>query len=141
MARTILNDDTWQQLQSIMTEKGCYSTENNRNVMEAILWKLRTGAPWRDIPERLCPWKTAYNRFNRWSANGLWDNFFELRGKTDQEWVSIDGSYVSAHQHVTGAQRGEDRAIGRGRGGATTKIHMAVDSHGRPIDFEITGGG
>lgn len=76
MARTILNDDTWQQLQSIMTKKGCYSTENNRNVMEAILWKLRTGAPWRDIPERLCPWKTAYNRFNRWSANGLWDNFF-----------------------------------------------------------------
>lgn len=43
MTRTILNDDTWQQLQSIMIEKGCYATENSRNVMEAILWKLRTG--------------------------------------------------------------------------------------------------
>lgn len=66
--------------------------------------------------------------------------FFKLRGETDQEWVSIDGSYVSAHQHAAGARGGEDRAIGRGRGGAATKIHMAVDSHGRPIDFEITGG-
>jgi hypothetical protein len=44
--------------------------------MEAILWKLRTGAPWRDIPQELCPWKTAYNRFNRWSSKGLWGNFF-----------------------------------------------------------------
>ena len=44
--------------------------------MEAILWKLRTGAAWRDIPEDLCPWKTAYNRFNRWAMKGLWDKFF-----------------------------------------------------------------
>jgi hypothetical protein len=44
--------------------------------MEAILWKLRTGAPWRDIPKELCPWKTAYNRFNRWASKGLWGNFF-----------------------------------------------------------------
>ncbi len=76
MTRTILNDDTWQQLQSIMIEKGCYATENSRNVMEAILWKLRTGAPWHDIPKNLCPWQTAYNRFNRWSENGIWNDFF-----------------------------------------------------------------
>lgn len=44
--------------------------------MEAILWKLRTGSPWRDIPKELISWKTAYNRFNRWSENGLWQNFF-----------------------------------------------------------------
>ena len=43
--------------------------------MEAILWKLKTGAAWRDIPEDLCPWKTAYNRFNRWAMKGLWDKF------------------------------------------------------------------
>jgi len=44
--------------------------------MEAILWKLRTGAAWRDIPEDLCPWQIAYNRFNCWAINGLWDKFF-----------------------------------------------------------------
>jgi len=66
--------------------------------------------------------------------------FFELRGDLDTEWVFADGSYVRAHQHASGARRGEDRAIGTSRGGATTKIHLAADAHGNPIDFEITGG-
>jgi len=66
--------------------------------------------------------------------------FFKLRGEVDTEWVFPDGSYVRAHQHASGARRGEDRAIGKSRGGATTKIHMAADAHGNPIDFEITGG-
>lgn len=76
MARQALTDNLWEQLQVTMQNHGCYKTENNRAVMEAILWKLRTGAPWRDIPKELCPWKTAYNRFNRWSKNGLWEKFF-----------------------------------------------------------------
>jgi transposase len=66
--------------------------------------------------------------------------FFELRGEIDKEWVFIDGSYVRAHQHASGARRGETRSIGKSRGGRTTKIHMAADAHGNPIDFEITGG-
>lgn len=66
--------------------------------------------------------------------------FFSLRGEVDSEWVFADGSYVRAHQHASGARRGAERAIGRSRGGPTTKIHMACDAHGNPIDFEITGG-
>lgn len=66
--------------------------------------------------------------------------FFELRGDIDTEWLFADGSYVRAHQHASGARAGEERAIGRSRGGATTKIHMAADAHGNPVDFEITGG-
>lgn len=66
--------------------------------------------------------------------------FFELRGEVDTEWVFADGTYVRAHQHASGARLGEERAIGRSHGGATTKIHMAADAHGNPIDFEITGG-
>lgn len=66
--------------------------------------------------------------------------FFELRGEIDTEWVFTDGSYVRAHQHASGARIGEERAIGKSRGGATTKIHIAADAHGNPIDFEITGG-
>ena len=76
MARTLLTDDIWQQIQSTMQFHGCYCSKNSRKIMEAILWKLRTGATWRDIPEEFCPWKTAYNRFNRWACKGLWDNFF-----------------------------------------------------------------
>lgn len=56
--------------------------------------------------------------------------FFKLRSILDTEWVFIDGSYIRAHQHASGAQRGEARAIGTARGGATTKIHLAVDAHG-----------
>ncbi len=66
--------------------------------------------------------------------------FFKLRGEVDTEWVFADGSYVRAHQHASGARRGEERAIGQSRGGPTTKIHIAADSYGNPIDFEITGG-
>ena len=65
--------------------------------------------------------------------------FFELRGEIDSEWVFVDGSYVRAHQHASGARHGEDRAIGKSRGGSTTKIHIAADAHGNPIDFKITG--
>jgi transposase len=66
--------------------------------------------------------------------------FFKLRGEIDTEWVFADGSYIRAHQHASGARLGEERAIGRSRGGPTTKLHIAADAHGNPIDFEITGG-
>ncbi|WP_410487152.1 IS5 family transposase [Acinetobacter indicus] len=142
MARTLLSDDIWQQIQDTMRLHGCYRSKNSRNIMEAILWKLRTGATWRDIPQEFCPWQTAYNRFNRWASKGLWNKFFlDLRGVLDQEWVFIDGSYIRVHQHASGARNGFERAIGQSRGGRTTKIHLATDANGLLIDFKITGGG
>lgn len=59
-----------------MKAKGCHRWPNDREVMEAIIWKLRTGAPWRNVPRKFNPWKTAYNRFNRWASKGLWSAFF-----------------------------------------------------------------
>jgi len=76
MLRRVLTDSMWEQLIVTLKSKGCYETENSRDIMEAIIWKLRTGAPWRDVPEQLCPWQTAFNRFNRWSEKGLWSDFF-----------------------------------------------------------------
>lgn len=76
MARTALTDDMWEQVLTTMKAKGCYETKDSRDIMEAIIWKLRTGSPWRDIPEELCPWQTAYNRFNRWAKKDLWADFF-----------------------------------------------------------------
>ncbi len=66
MAHTLLTDDIWQKIQDTMRLHGCYCSKNSRNIMEAILWKLRTGAIWRDIPQELCPWQTTYNLFNHW---------------------------------------------------------------------------
>lgn len=76
MVRRVLSDSIWEQLQVTMKTKGCHRCKNDRDIMEAILWKLRTGAPWRDLPIAFCPWKTAYNRFNRWAKKGLWEKFF-----------------------------------------------------------------
>ena len=76
MIRTALTDDMWLQLQKVFKEFGCREFKNSRYVMEAILWKLRTGAPWREVPREFCPWQTAFNRFNRWAKKGLWSNFF-----------------------------------------------------------------
>ena len=55
MVRRAITDSIWQQLQVITKSKGCKNSKNNRDVMEAILWKLKTGAPWRDVPKELCP--------------------------------------------------------------------------------------
>jgi hypothetical protein len=78
MARIVLTDETWDQLLNIMTDKGCYAAKNGRAAMDAILWKLRSGAPWRDIPREVCPWQTAFGRFNEWAKKGLWEKFFLL---------------------------------------------------------------
>lgn len=76
MARRMLTDEIWFQLRATMEAHGCYDTKNSRDVMEGILWKLRVGCPWEDLPKEFGPWKTAYNRFNRWAQAGLWDKFF-----------------------------------------------------------------
>ena len=76
MTRRVLTDEIWFQLLHVMEIRGCYDSKNGREVMEAILWKLRVGGPWRDIPKELCPWQTAFDRFNRWAKKGLWADFF-----------------------------------------------------------------
>ena len=76
MTRRALTEEIWDQLLTLMVSKGCYDAKNGRDVMEAIVWKLRTGSPWRDIPKEFCPWQTAFGRFNRWAQKGLWTDFF-----------------------------------------------------------------
>lgn len=80
-------------------------------------------------------------KFNEWSKKGKWLTLFKtLTQEPDTEWIFIDGSYVKAHQHSAGAQGVEPQAIGKSRAGNTTKIHLAVDSYGLPIEFTVTGG-
>lgn len=102
MARTALTDELWEQLQNVMKQHGCYITKNTRIIMETILWKLRTDAPWRDIPEELVSWKTAYNRFNRWSQNGLWEKFFLAYEKKliRNGYSSMQAMYGVMHMRV-----------------------------------------
>lgn len=102
---------------------------------------MRTGLPWRNLPFYFGVWISIYQQFNRWSSKGKLMNIFKsLVQGSDFEWGFIDGSIVKAHQHSTGAASSTEEAIGKSVAGNTTKIHMASDAHGLPIDFIITGG-
>jgi transposase len=73
---------------------------DDRRVINGILWRFRTGAPWRDVPERYGPRTTLYNRFVRWREAGVWDRLLEAVSETyDGEIVMIDSSCVRVHQH------------------------------------------
>ncbi|MBC8946856.1 MULTISPECIES: IS5 family transposase [Xenorhabdus] len=125
-----------------MQQSGCiYHKEEHYLTFEGILYRMRTGCPWRDLPDEFGKWNTLFKRFNEWSKKGIFDLLFKLLSEnTDTEWLFIDGSIVRAHQHSSGAASTEDEAIGKSRGGRSTKIHLAVDSYGLPVHFELSGG-
>lgn len=124
-----------------MRQQGIYDKPQLRMMTEGMLHRLRVGCPWRDIPAIFGPWNSIYKKFNRWSKNDKWLHFFKaLVQNPDLEWSFIDGSVVKAHQHSAGAATKQNEAIGKSVAGNSTKIHMAVEAQGLPIDFELTGG-
>lgn len=141
MARLMLTDETWSKLRVIMQQHRIYDKPNLRMIVEAILYRMRVGCPWRDLPAEFGSWNSIYQQFNRWSLKDkLLKIFKNLVQEPDLEWEFIDGSIVRAHQHSAGGGVKENEAIGKSVGGNTTKIHMAVDACGFPIEFIITGG-
>lgn len=141
MTRLMLTDERWSKLRVIMRQHGIYDKRGLRKIVEGILYRMRVGCPWRDLPSLFGLWNSVYQQFNRWSSkNKLMKIFKSLVQNPDLEWEFIDGSIVKAHQHSAGAASDDNQAIGKSKGGNTTKIHMAVESNGMPIEFEITGG-
>ncbi|MBC7751873.1 MAG: IS5 family transposase [Candidatus Saccharibacteria bacterium] len=141
MPRTMLNDELWSKLRTILLQDRIYYKSNLRLTVEGILYRMRVGCPWRNLPALFGRWNSIYKRFNCWSTNGRFLKIFKvLASDSDMEWVFIDGSYVKAHQHRAGAASEVPQAIGKSRAGNTTKIHLAVDACGLPIEFDLTGG-
>jgi transposase len=144
MVRMQLDDAQWAKVEAILTAwRGAgRPPKSNRGFIEAVLWWRRTGVPWRDLPEEFGPWKTVFNRFDRWSKRGRWQAIFEaLKSDVDGEWHSLDSTINRAHQHAAGGKGGPKAdAIGRSRGGPSTKVHLVVDALGLPGAFEITAG-
>ena len=141
MARLMLSDELWSKLRRIMLQHRIYDKRGLRLVVEAMLYRMRVGCPWRDLPAEFGCWNSVYQQFNRWSLKDkLMKIFKDLVQDPDLEWEFIDGSIVRAHQHSSGGVGDENQAIGKSVGGNTTKIHMAVDAFGLPIEFLLTGG-
>ena len=141
MARLMLSDELWSKLRWIMRQHRIYDKPNLLTIVEAMLYRMRVGCPWRDLPAEFGCWNSIYQQFNRWSLkNKLMKIFKDLVLAPDLEWEFIDGSIVRAHQHSAGAAGKENQAIGKSVGGNTTKIHMAVEACGLPIEFDLTGG-
>ena len=84
---------------------------DHRQVLNGILWKLRTGAPWRDLPESYGPWKTAHERLRKWTMDGTWERLLahviaQVDASGDVEWtISVDFTVVRAHQHAAGGRK------------------------------------
>ncbi|MFO1258470.1 MAG: IS5 family transposase [Gammaproteobacteria bacterium] len=141
MARLMLSDELWSKLRTIMQQQGIYDKPELRLMVEAMLYRLRVGCPWRDLPAEFGCWNSIFQKFNRWSSkNKLVKIFKSLVQDPDLEWTFIDASIIRAHQHSAGAASKENQAIGKSVGGNTTKIHMVVDAYGFPIEFDLTGG-
>lgn len=113
VGRGEVTDTAWAVLEPLLPTKGGRGKpwRDHRQVVNGILWKLRTGAPWRDLPERYGPWRTVYARFRRWQVDGTWDRLLaHVQTKSDAVgeviWeVSIDSTTIRAHQHAAGARK------------------------------------
>jgi transposase len=114
---------------------------NDRRVLNGIFWVLRSGAPWRDLPETYGPRTTCYNRFVRWRRAGVWDRIMDaLAADHDAAVQMIDTSIVRVHQHGASVADNNHQDMGRSRGGLTSKIHAVVDTHGLPVHLALTPG-
>jgi transposase len=112
---------------------------NDRRVLNGIFWVLRSGAPWRDLPENYGPYTTCYNRFVRWRQAGIWDQIMEaLAAGHDAAVQMIDTSVVRVHQHGACIADNNHQDMGRSRGGLTSKIHAVVDTNGLPVHLALT---
>lgn len=115
--------------------------------LEALLFLIRTGLPWRDLPSRFGDWNAVYQRFKRWRENNVFQRLFEDMPKDTPleniKRIFIDSSVVRAHQHAAGAAKtgdDDDQDLGRSRGGLSTKIHVACLDENTLIAVEVTPG-
>jgi transposase len=160
-----LTDGQWALLQPLLPmgkRPGRPPTWSRRQLIDGIRWRVRTGAPWRDVPDCYGHWRSVYGLYRRWQRDGTWARMLSaLQGRADAAglicWdVSVDSTIARAHQHAAGARRQSaaqveppggsgdpephDHALGRSRGGWTTKLHLACEQGRKVLSVLVTGG-
>ncbi|MFI7576177.1 IS5 family transposase [Micromonospora sp. NPDC049497] len=159
-----LTDAEWVALEPLLPagrRPGRPPTWTKRQLIDGIRWRTRVGAPWRDVPECYGSWAAAYGLFRRWQRDGTWAKILTvLQALADAAgrivWdVSVDSTVARAHQHAAGARKRGicrpsrragsrlsrfDHALGRSRGGLTTKLHLACEQGQKPLSIVLTAG-
>jgi len=145
MDRLVLSDAAWGRMAPLIIgrpdQKGS-TGRDNRMFVEGVLWIVRTGSPWRDLPETFGDWNSVFRRFSRWS---IWRIFEAMSDDPDFEYLIVDSTIVRAHQHAAGAKKGGLRSSarplarwpehqdthGRSRLGMSCAVHAYRRSEGR----------
>ena len=119
-----ISDEIWCKLElHLPGREGCVGRKavDNRRFINAVLWILRTGCPWRDLPPSYGDWKNTHRRFCRWRDKKVWESLLEVTiNEPDMEWLMIDGSFVKVHPHASGAING-NQDMNRTKGGSTQR--------------------
>ncbi|GGZ20874.1 DDE transposase [Streptomyces olivaceoviridis] len=164
MGRGDLRNGQWARLEPLLPtgiKPGRPQVWTRRQLIDGVRWRTRTGAPWRDVPERYGPWDRVHDLFRRWQRDGTWARILtQLQAEADAEglitWdVNVDSTVCRAHQHAAGAAKSgtskkeppggvfvqpADHGLGRSRGGLTSKIHLVVEQGQKPLSVVITAG-
>jgi transposase len=158
-----LSDAQWAALEALLPKArtGRPPKWTKRQLIDGIRWRVRVGAPWRDVPVCYGPWQTVYGLFRRWQRNGTWRRIMSgLQSRAEVDgligWdVGVDSTIMRAHQHAAGARTRSgpqreppggveaepaDHGLGRSRGGWTTKLHLACEQGQKPLSLVITAG-
>jgi transposase len=110
MARFVLTDAQWAKMEPLCLGKPSdpgRSGKDNRLFVEAVLWIVRTGSPWRDLPRAFGHWNSVYTRFRDWAKADVWKRLFEVvSDEPDMEYAMVDATIVKVHRHGQGAKGG-----------------------------------
>ena len=115
--RHALRDDQWERIKDILPGQPSdvgVTAKDNRLFIEAVLYRYKTGIPWRDLPERFGDFRVIHTRFSRWSKKGVWERVFnQLSEQSDDEYAMLDATIVKAHQHSAGKKGIKPSAVAK----------------------------
>ena len=145
MERFGLRDDQWDRIKDILPGREGHvggTAADNRLFVEAVLYRFRTGMPWRDLPARFGDWKSVHQRFQPLGEKRSFRAYFPTVGERCRQRIHDDRRHHCARSSTQRRRpkKDGDQAIGRSRGGLTTKIHALVDALGNPANLMLTAG-
>ena len=145
--RHTLTTAQWNKVRRLLPPNSKYSPKSrqhpSRLILNAILWVLRTGSPWRDLDSSFPPFQTVHNRFRKWVKLGIFAQIHWKLNQLENDKNTIDNSQWNLDSTVVRAHKSssaKNQAIGKSRGGMSSKIHVVTDAQGLILNIALTPG-